>query len=43
MEERHNDATQQRPEGDRPINAAPVTIDASVYETNQRGVILERR
>jgi quercetin dioxygenase-like cupin family protein len=27
MEEKHNEATRQRPEGDRPIDAALVTID----------------
>ena len=31
MEERHNEATQQRPEGDRPIDAALVTIDLPVF------------
>jgi quercetin dioxygenase-like cupin family protein len=31
MKERHNEATQQRPEGDRPIDAALVKIDLPVF------------
>ena|SRR5436190_3980830 len=31
MEERHNEATQQRPEGRRPIDAALVEIDLPVF------------
>ena len=31
MEEKHNEATQQRPEGDRPVDAALVTIDLPMF------------
>ena len=31
MEERHNEATQQRPEGDRPIDGALIEIDLPVF------------
>jgi quercetin dioxygenase-like cupin family protein len=31
MEEKHNEATHQRPEGDRQIDAALVTIDLPMY------------
>ena len=31
MKERHNEATQQRPEGNRPIDAALVKIDLPVF------------
>ena len=31
MEEKYNEATQQRPEGDRPIDAALVTIDLPMF------------
>ena len=32
MEERHNEATEQRPEGDRPVDAALVTIDLPMFK-----------
>ena len=32
MEEKHNEATQQRPEGDRPLDAPLVTIDLPMFK-----------
>ena len=31
MEEKHNEATNQRPEGDRPVDAALITIDLPTF------------
>lgn len=32
MEEKHNEATEQRPEGNRPVDAALVTIDLPMFK-----------